>query len=66
VIGNRGKVRLVEEGRHAVEEIKVEVLKEGFKDLLTDPNVEVASRAAESETESKEISIPLHRDSGMI
>lgn len=56
----------MEEGRHAVEEIKVEVLKEGFKDLLTDPNVEVASRAAESETESKEISIPLHRDSGMI
>jgi amidase len=49
----------------------VGVLKEGFEDPMTDPNVAAASRAAiaklaELGAELKEISIPLHRDSGMI
>lgn len=51
--------------------IKVGVLKEGFEDPMTDPNVAAASKAAiqklqELGAEIKEISIPLHRDSGMI
>jgi amidase len=50
---------------------KVGILKEGFEDPMTDPNVAAASRAAiaklgELGAEIKEISIPLHRDSGMI
>lgn len=51
--------------------MKVGVLKEGFQDPLTDPNVAAASRAAiaklgELGAETKEISIPLHKESGMI
>ncbi|TVY42698.1 Amidase [Lachnellula subtilissima] len=51
--------------------IKVGILKEGFEDPMTDPNVAAASKAAiaklaELGAEIKEISIPLHRDSGMI
>lgn len=51
--------------------IKVGVLKEGFEDPMTDPNVATASKSAiaklaELGAEVKEISIPLHRDSGMI
>jgi amidase len=51
--------------------IKIGILKEGFEDKLTDPNVAAASRAAivqmgDLGAEIKEISIPLHRDSGMI
>ncbi|KAF8858616.1 putative amidase [Acephala macrosclerotiorum] len=51
--------------------IKVGVLKEGFEDPMTDPNVAKASATAIEKLEKlgaevKEISIPLHRDSGMI
>lgn len=51
--------------------IKVGILKEGFEDPMTDPNVAAASRAAIAKladlgAEIQEISIPLHRDSGMI
>jgi amidase len=51
--------------------MKVGILKEGFEDPMTDPNVAAASRAAitkigELGAEVKEISIPLHPDSGMI
>jgi len=51
--------------------IKVGVLKEGFSDPGTNPNVAAASRAAiikleELGAEVEEISIPLHKDSGMI
>ncbi|KAE8446989.1 hypothetical protein EG329_011471 [Mollisiaceae sp. DMI_Dod_QoI] len=51
--------------------IKVGILKEGFEDPMTDPNVAIASRTAVSKltelgAEIKEITIPLHRDSGMI
>jgi amidase len=54
-----------------LQSIKVGVLKEGFEDPMTDPNVAAASRAAISKlgelgAEIKEISVPLHRDSGMI
>lgn len=50
--------------------IKVGVLKEGFEDAMTDPNVANASRTAISKlaelgAEVKEISVPLHKDSGM-
>lgn len=51
--------------------IKVGILKEGFEDPMTDANVANASRSAiaklaELGAEVTEISIPLHRDSGMI
>jgi amidase len=51
--------------------MKVGILEEGFEDAMTDPNVAAASRAAiaqmgELGAEIKEISIPLHRDSGKI
>lgn len=51
--------------------VKVRVLREGFEDPMTDLNVAAASKAAieslkELGAEIKEISIPLHRDSGMI
>lgn len=51
--------------------MKIGILKEGFEDPMTDPNVAAASRAAitrmgELGAEIKEISIPLHRDSGMV
>ncbi|KAH8679675.1 Glutamyl-tRNA amidotransferase subunit A [Tricladium varicosporioides] len=51
--------------------IKVGILKEGFEDPMTDPNVAAASKAAiaklgELGAEIKEISIPLHKESGMI
>ncbi|TVY62840.1 Amidase [Lachnellula suecica] len=51
--------------------IKIGILKEGFTDPLTDPNVASASHAAiaqlaELGAEVKELSIPLHSDSGMI
>ena len=51
--------------------IKVGVLEEGFSDPGTNPNVATASRAAIIKLEKlgaevKEISIPLHKDSGMI
>ena len=51
--------------------IKVGVLEEGFSDPGTNPNVAAASRAAivklrELGAEVKKISIPLHKDSGMI
>ncbi|KAG4442690.1 hypothetical protein IFR05_001797 [Cadophora sp. M221] len=51
--------------------ITVGVLQEGFSDPLTDPNVASASRAAISNLSSlgaeiKNISIPLHKESGMI
>lgn len=51
--------------------MKVGVLKEGFEDPLQDPNVEKTCRAAIAKfvdlgAEVKEISIPLHKDSGMI
>jgi amidase len=51
--------------------IKVGILKEGFDDPMTDPNVANASRTAianlaELGAEVKEISVPLHKDSGMI
>lgn len=75
----QGKVKFGQEVRKYIEEggalplkgIKVGVLKEGFQDPMTDPNVAAASRAAiaklgELGAEVKEISIPLHRDSGMI
>jgi len=50
---------------------QIGVLKEGFDDAMTDPNISAASHAAiqkmiELGAEVKEISIPLHRDSGMI
>ncbi len=50
---------------------KIGILKEGFEDPMTDPNVAAASHAAITKlaalgAEVKEISIPLHRDSGMI
>ncbi|EPE30081.1 Amidase signature (AS) enzyme [Glarea lozoyensis ATCC 20868] len=51
--------------------MKIGILREGFEDPMTDSNVATASRAAikklgELGAEVKEISIPLHRDSGMI
>ena len=51
--------------------MKIGVLKEGFEDPMTDPNIAAASLSAiaqmgELGAEIKEISIPLHRDSGMI
>lgn len=51
--------------------VKVGVLKEGFEDPMTDLNVAAASRSAISKlielgAEIQDISIPLHRDSGMI
>lgn len=51
--------------------IKVGILKEGFEDPMTDPNVAAASKAAiaklgELGAEIKEIGIPLHKESGMI
>jgi amidase len=51
--------------------IRVGILKEGFSDPLTDPNVAAASRAAIAKladlgAELKDISIPLHAESGMI
>jgi amidase len=75
----QGKVKFGQEVRKHVEErggkplkgIRVGVLKEGFEDPMTDPSVAAASRAAiaklsELGAEIKELSIPLHRDSGMI
>jgi amidase len=74
-----GKVKFGQEVRKHVEAsdglplkgTKIGVLKEGFEDPMTDPNVAAASRAAitklaELGAEVEEISIPLHRDSGMI
>jgi len=74
-----GKIKFGQEVRKHVESggdlplkgTKVGVLKEGFEDPMTDPNVAAASRSAiaklaELGAEVKEISIPLHRDSGMI
>jgi amidase len=51
--------------------IKIGVLKEGFTEPSTDPNVATASHAAitklaELGAEIKEISIPLHSESGML
>lgn len=51
--------------------MKIGILKEGFEDPLQDANVENTCRAAISKftdlgAEVKEISIPLHKDSGMI
>ncbi|CAG8973766.1 hypothetical protein HYALB_00006311 [Hymenoscyphus albidus] len=51
--------------------LKIGILKEGFEDPMTDPNVANASRSAiaklaELGAQVTEISIPLHRDSGMI
>ncbi|KAF4636357.1 hypothetical protein G7Y89_g1721 [Cudoniella acicularis] len=51
--------------------MKVGILKEGFEDPVTDPDIAAASRAAIAKlgdlgTELKEISIPLHKESGMI
>ena len=59
------------EGEKPLNGMKVGVLKEGFEDPMTDPNVAAASKAAIAKlvdlgAEVKEISIPLHRDSGMI
>ncbi|TVY47436.1 Amidase [Lachnellula occidentalis] len=58
-------------GTKPLQGITVGVLKEGFEDSMTDPNVAAASKAAiaklgELGAEIKEVSIPLHRDSGMI
>lgn len=74
-----GDVKFGEEVRKHVQEggalslkgMKVGVLKEGFEDPMTDPHVAAASRSAIAQlatlgAEVKEISIPLHRDSGMI
>ncbi|CAG8962219.1 hypothetical protein HYFRA_00005272 [Hymenoscyphus fraxineus] len=51
--------------------LKIGILKEGFEDPMTDPNVATASHSAiaklaELGAQVTEISIPLHRDSGMI
>jgi len=75
----QGKVKFGQEVRKHLEAgldlplkgTKIGILKEGFEDPMTDPNVAAASHAAIVKlaalgAEVKEISIPLHRDSGMI
>lgn len=69
--GAEVRKHVLEGGDLPLKGMKVGILKEGFEDPMTDPNVAAASRAAiaqlgELGAEIKEISIPLHRDSGMI
>ena len=69
--GEEIRKHLAESSDLPLKGIKVGVLKEGFEDPMTDPNVAAASKAAiaklgELGAEINEISIPLHRDSGMI
>lgn len=65
------KKYLGEENDKPLKGIKIGVLIEGFEDPMTDPNVAAASRAAiaklsELGAEVKDISVPLHKESGMI
>lgn len=69
--GEEIKKHLQAESDKPLKGIKVGVLKEGFEDPMTDPNVAAASRAAIAKlsllgAEIKDISIPLHKESGMI
>jgi len=69
--GEEVRKHLAQSSELPLKGMKVGVLKEGFEDLMTDPNVAAASEAAIAKlgdlgAEIKEISIPLHRDSGMI
>jgi amidase len=69
--GGEVKKHVEERGDMPLKGVKVGILTEGFEDPMTDPNVAAASRAAiaklaELGAKRKEISIPLHRDSGMI
>lgn len=69
--GSEIRKHVSESGDLPLKGIKVGILKEGFADPMTDPNVEAASRSAiaqlaELGAEVKEISIPLHKESGMI
>lgn len=69
--GEEIKKHLDQGGVKPLEGVKVGVLKEGFEDPMTDPNVAAASKAAieklsELGADVEEVSIPLHRDSGMI
>ena len=69
--GEEIKKHLADASEMPLKGIKIGVLKEGFEDPMTDANVAAASRAAIAEmgelgAEIKEISIPLHKDSGML
>lgn len=69
--GGKVKEHLAKTEELPLKGIRIGLLKEGFADPNTDPNVASASRAAieklgELGAEVKEISIPLHVESGML
>ncbi len=69
--GEEVKRHIQDGGELPLKGIKIGILKEGFEDPMTDSNVAAACFSAIAQlaslgAEVKEISIPLHRDSGMI